>query len=181
MSLTKNLNTVSLFHGFFVLLILQSCSFYKTIEIDPINSETLQSLHESKKTIIVHNDKENIEYIFTDVVIENDSLKGNITPAPDGAKHQHHKKSFLRKKVKAYKPTEVTHLYTTSNNLSPGSFKIHLNDIRFIEIHKKDKGKNAIVNTGIVVGTVGVIVGIAAALTDGVALLWIAGIFGGGS
>jgi hypothetical protein len=100
-----------------------------------------------------------MEYILRHIVFESDSLKGVLELSPPGRRHSDHKKSFLRKNVRPYRPLKVVHLYSSTQSFEPGEFAMAIDDIRFVEIHKKSKGKSILVTMGIVVVASGAAVG----------------------
>ncbi|MGK0175955.1 MAG: hypothetical protein ACI9AT_002342 [Ulvibacter sp.] len=125
------------------LLIMGGCTFYKTLEIAPITGKALNAVYEFKEIVVIHDDSLK-EYLFTDLIIEKDSISGNILPAPESKKHKPMKKSFLKNSVAAYVPLATMHLYSTLKEIHEGAFTLSLEDIRKVEIHEKARGKGAV-------------------------------------
>ena len=136
----------------FSLLILSGCNVYNTMRIEEITSKSMESLYKDQKTVVIHDNREENEFILTNFKIENDSLKGDIISSPTGRTHQHHKKCFGPSKVSAYNPLAVMHVYSRSVSLKTGFVAIPLSSIRFVEIHESDAKRSIVKTVGVVAG-----------------------------
>ncbi len=154
--------STTLFQYFLLLsiLILTGCTYYKTVQVNN-SPEQIASYQQLNKQMVIHDDREQNEFLFSGVKIENDSLTGTFTIAP-GKKHYPHKRSFTRGSVKAYPPLSTVHIYTSINVFTTGKVSsIPLSAIKTVEIHKKDKGKGFVVAVLSTVAVVGAILAIA--------------------
>ncbi len=123
-----------------LLLIISGCTWYKTLQVEPITDESLTSVHEYKKTVIIHNLSGSQEFILDYFKVEKDIVKGIIRLAPAGKKHDPVNKSFRKGQVSAYQPLSTMHIFTGYDNLVLGEIEIPLSDISNVKIHDKNVG-----------------------------------------
>jgi hypothetical protein len=139
------------------LLILGSCHYYKSLPIEPVSNESLETLAYYKPNIIVHLANELSAYRLLSSSITDDTLRGIL-----GGKlvltHKFHQKSFLKKKT--YKEDLLTsiHIYTTLENFGQWKIEIPLSAIKTVEIHEKDVAASVIGTAAIPVLLVGAVV-----------------------
>jgi hypothetical protein len=143
--------------GIYLLLLylcLSGCNVYNTLRIEALTEEDLRSLQQEQGTVVIHNNREQTEYLLTDFALEGNTIKGIVRFAPKGKKHPHHQKQFSASKVNAYKPLSVLHLYIRNNEISPGPMWLPISQVRFVEIHEPNKGKSI----GRTVGVIGSVI-----------------------
>jgi len=136
------------------LLILSSCTFYKTLEIAPVTDEALNATFEFRKFVVIHNDDMSKEYFVSNMVIEKDSISGLVTTPPQGKIHEPMSKSFIESKT-VYPALSTLHIYSSVKEINLGAFSLNLEDIRKVEIHEKAKGKSIWTSLGMT--TLGVV------------------------
>ena len=150
----------------FILLIItmiSGCTWYKTLQIEPINAESLEAIHKHKNTVVIHNAIQENEYtlrnemVLTNFVIENDSLKGITIAPPAGRKHQLKDNSFIKSSVEAYQPLSTMHIYIELPNMDFGEFSIPISAIKSVEIHDKNVGKSVSTSILSIVGAASVV------------------------
>ena len=115
---------------------------------------------EKRDMVVIHANNEIGEYVLTNFLIENDSIKGTIIAAPEGKKHLHHENEFLAKEVDAYKPHKTMHIYSNINIIRKGDFTMSLEDIKVVEVHKDRAGKTFGIAFGSFIGGLGVVLAI---------------------
>ena len=140
------------------LLILGSCHYYKTLPIEPVSNESLETLASYKPDIIVHLANENLAYRLIDSSITNDTLRG-IQGGGLGLTHKFHKKSFLKKKGYQEDLLTIIHIYTTLEGIGEGKVDIPISAIKTVEIHEKNVAASVITSAAIPIVIAGVVVG----------------------